>query len=336
VSEPTLAQWRALYAAAVAFRDRAPWRWFRDTDLFAVEHPSLDMTGYSTVMGMGGQEFGQAVFLGAAGYAAYRRLMLEEVEPESLEALSELSSLSATFGDRELLDRRDHEVVRSLGLRFRGRGAWPWFRSMRPGYAPWYLEANEAFFLTEALTQAVAVAERVASGALTLGNGLAGEPILTRGFRDGSWHDEWRPAPAPPGPSQDEATTVDEMRLQRLRAAKSPPRGTWLLDIFPMPTPVGARGERPRLPVMLLAITADGLVLGADVLEPSAGPAERQQAIVKLLEQAPALPRAIRVGRDTVERLIAPLARPLGIRVQHGDMAPLHAAQESLFNYLGR
>jgi len=74
--EPTPPEWQALYAAAAAFYDRAPWRWLTDTDLFAVAHPSFAETGYCVVLGGGAQEFGLAVFLGAASFAAYRRLQL--------------------------------------------------------------------------------------------------------------------------------------------------------------------------------------------------------------------------------------------------------------------
>src|SRR5439155_15666459 len=35
--KPTLEEWRALYTAAVAFRDLAPWRWTSEDDLFGVE-----------------------------------------------------------------------------------------------------------------------------------------------------------------------------------------------------------------------------------------------------------------------------------------------------------
>jgi hypothetical protein len=51
-------------------------------------------------------------------------------------------------------------VIKELGLKFRGRQEWPMFRSYRPGYLPWYLEAPEARTLTYALEQAVEVVLR--------------------------------------------------------------------------------------------------------------------------------------------------------------------------------
>ena len=40
------AQWQALYQAAAAFRDLAPWAWMTDRDLFAVEDPATGEVGY--------------------------------------------------------------------------------------------------------------------------------------------------------------------------------------------------------------------------------------------------------------------------------------------------
>src|SRR5712692_2907158 len=112
--EPTLEEWRALYQAAVAFRDQAPWSWLGDRDFFAVEHPGFDEVGYCDVLGSGGEEFGLAVFVGADGFAFYRRLMLGEFEPEGDDLLTELHSLAATFVDREFIDKHDRAVLNAL------------------------------------------------------------------------------------------------------------------------------------------------------------------------------------------------------------------------------
>jgi len=37
------------------------------------------------------------------------------------------------FEDRDGLDKQDREVIKKLGLKFRGAHAWPMFCSYRPG-----------------------------------------------------------------------------------------------------------------------------------------------------------------------------------------------------------
>src|SRR5690242_13104337 len=125
------------------------------------------------------------------GFERYRQLMTEEVAPESLEASALSRCLTISFVDREFLERPDLAVIRSLGLRFRGRGAWPWFRSQQPGYLPWYLDQEEAVFRQHALGQAMQVAQLVKTGAVGLPSGADGGLVLTRRYRDGIWGQEW-------------------------------------------------------------------------------------------------------------------------------------------------
>lgn len=332
MAEPNQEQWRALYTVTGEFGQLAPWEWMTDEHLFAVESPATGEVGYCSVIGGGGQEFGLAVFLGAEGFAAYRKLMVADLEPESVEAAALLRSLSVTLVDREMLDRRDLEVIRSLGLRFRGRGAWPWFRSQRPGYAPWFLEQDEARFLELALRQAIEVSRWAQAGTLQLTSGVDGRPVLTRCLREDTWVDQWRQPPTWE-PPREEPKPVDAQRLQRLREAKRGGRGVWQLDFSFLPAPIGARGERPYFPCLLLAVSPEGLVLGVQLLEPWSSATERQEAVLTVLEGAPLLPREILVGREEVRRLVGPLAQGLGIRLRTAritDLAALEAIKEEL------
>ena len=45
-------------------------------------------------------------------------------------------AIMLSFEDRDALQEEDLAVIRGLGLSFRGRQAWPLFRSYRPGYLP--------------------------------------------------------------------------------------------------------------------------------------------------------------------------------------------------------
>ena len=69
--------------------------------------------------------------------------------------------IQASFGGRNELRKEDHEIIKRLGLRFRGANAWPAFRSYRPGYLPWFLEDDEIEVLRLILEQVLDVAPRV-------------------------------------------------------------------------------------------------------------------------------------------------------------------------------
>ena len=51
--------------------------------------------------------------------------------------------LQASFEDRSELHDKDRQVIKDLGLKFRGRQTWPLFRSYRAGFVPWHLDADE-------------------------------------------------------------------------------------------------------------------------------------------------------------------------------------------------
>ena len=72
------------------------------------------------------------------------------------------TALRSWFGARRDLDKNDLKVVKDLGRKFRGSNAWPQFRSMQPGYLPWFLTEDEAKFLTLCLAQARQIALRFA------------------------------------------------------------------------------------------------------------------------------------------------------------------------------
>ena len=86
-----------------------------------------------------------SLYLGSEGIHGY--LSLQELGPfADPEDLIQIPQLQASFEDREQLDKRDREVIKELGLKFRGRNAWPMFRSYRPSLFPWFLESGEVLF----------------------------------------------------------------------------------------------------------------------------------------------------------------------------------------------
>ena len=151
MTEPTAEQWLELHEAFREYCSLYPWAYFNDTDLVAVEIPDSEERGYCVVLGSGGIERGLAVYRGDQGLVAFLAMMTGAVDPGSLDALNITNAVSATLCDREELDKKDRDTIRSLGLRYRGRGRWPLFQAYEPGYFPWRVNADEAVFLATAL-----------------------------------------------------------------------------------------------------------------------------------------------------------------------------------------
>ena len=62
--------------------------------------------------------------------------LTSEDETVAPELFLRVPQLQASFEDRNELRDKDRQVIKELGLKFRGRQAWPMFRSYRTGLCP--------------------------------------------------------------------------------------------------------------------------------------------------------------------------------------------------------
>jgi hypothetical protein len=151
---------RQLYESIGKVRDLAPWDWMEEDDLFGVQDPDTGEYGFVSIMGMAGEHFAVAVYRGERGLFGFWH-MQQKGPNMSIEDVLGTPQLQASLEDRETLEKRDRDQIKALGLKYRGRNAWPMFRSYRPGFLPWFIEPAEARFLGYALEQVLEVAPRV-------------------------------------------------------------------------------------------------------------------------------------------------------------------------------
>jgi hypothetical protein len=319
-TSPTLDETRSLFEAAIRFQALQPWSWMEDSDLFGVQDPVSGEVGYCCVMGMAGEHFALAVYLGSEGLAGYMALATGQVSRDPVAVLATQKCLMASFEDRAQLSKADLQTIRDLGLKFRGRNAWPQFRSYRPGYEPWYLTRDEGLFLTIALEQAVDVARRFQEDPDLLTPPRPGLFLVRVPERrpDGwEWRDTWR-APDPWSPPEMKSPPVDKERLQRLRQTAAPVRATLEVDVFYFPQPVKDKGdERPYYPQAVLCVDQkSGLVLFVELVRADALPAALVEQFLQLLERLQQIPREVQVTRQDAYDLLAPIASRLGIRLK--------------------
>ena len=334
--EPSNEQWLDLYQAFREYCESAPWEWLDNSDVVAVEHPSGEYKGYCVVLGDGGIEYGLAVYNGDEGLAHYLELMAGELGGETPEVLDTMDALSALLADREVLSTTDRDIIRNLGLRYRGRGKWPIFRSIKPGYAPWRPEADEAVFLTQALRVTMGIAARVEAGELALY--LDGSPdlILTQVLRQGEWHDQWETlTPPPPALAPD---YPDAARLQQLAESKARSSNTLEFGIFYLYSPVQPeRGQRPFFPtVVAIGDPVSGMVFPENLWGVGPTTADHQESLVKLLESLPFLPAELVVDRPQTAQLVVSVAGPLGIQLAVDETPAIWSFQADMTDFFDR
>ena len=339
---PTITDWQALYQAALEFKEIEAWTWMYDSDVFGVQNPVSGEIGYCCIMGALGEMFALALYLGSEGLESYMRIA-SEPPPDPSEALEELllqKCLMSSFGGREGLTKEDHQVIKLLGLKFRGRIAWPLFRSYRPAYHPWYLTADEARFLTLALQQAREVCLRFREDPALFDppqEELWFVRVPEETDKGLSWRDAWL---EPDLLEEEELPTVpiDELRLARLKKVAQPMDAIWEMDFFLSPSAVqDKRDERPYYHYMTM--TADhrsGLIFGTGLASPEAYLAEFPERFLALAERLKQMPAELWVKREEAYDLLEPITSRLGIDLYLVDeLEALEEARAALGRFMG-
>lgn len=314
---PSIADWQNLYNAAIEFKEIACWNWMYDSDLFGVQNPENGEMGYCCVLGNLGEVFALAAYLGTDGLEGYLKMQSGEVLSGDIQALHIQKCLMASFEDRKFLDKPDLQVIKELGLKFRGRHSWPLFRSYRPGYFPWYLTKGEASFLALALQQALEVAQRFKENEDFLTPPQDHLYLVRVPVEEGgtiNWRNEWLEPP----PLQEEevkAEPIDEVRLERIKKAASRQQGIWEVDFFYAPTPV-KEGGRPYYPrVFLWVDQRSNLILDTHLARPSEYRPEFPEKLLNLIENTHFLPQEILVEKEEAFHLLEPITRRLGVKL---------------------
>ncbi len=330
MSQLTLEAWRRLYELAAEIKMLAPWEWLTETEVFGVQDPQTDQLGFVSVMGQLGDHLAVAVYLGAEGL--YGLWTMEEMGQDlSPEVLLQIPELQLSFEDRDILAQRDRDLIKSLGLKFRGRNAWPMFRSYQPGFLPWHLDVDQVRFMTLALEQALLVLPRVRENP----DMLAPEKEESQDYlvrvpsqqgQDWVWRDEIVQVPPPePRPIR---LVMDEVALGRLKRL---PRAAaaFEIDIIMSPSQIQEhRDDRPKLAFFLLLVDHEsGMVLGSDVLvaDPDQGSMWGQVPlrIVKTLDGLNVVPQQIWARDPLLLQMLALLAQELHFDLYEADELPM-------------
>jgi hypothetical protein len=331
--------WLSLFDAALSFRDLRPWEWMDDGLVFGVVDPAAREIAWCVVLGMNGQVFGLAAYRGSAGLDILRAVHSGKLGPGDDEIRFGFPCLLTTFEDRDGLDARDLGRIKALGLTFRGRHAWPQFRSHRRGLCPWLLDDTEAGVLAEGLRQAVDVCERVRAEPDLLRPRPTGE-LLTRVMAgDGRWIDEWLKPPEQVSAVYPEPQ-IDAREVSVVKASAAGNDGTWEADLFYAPTPVQEeRNARPFYPVAMTWMDSEtGICLAVDLLPESGEPElhgnELVGKLLALTKDHSCIPRSIRVLRPALAAALTKAAGLLGCSVVVVKRLPaLEGLKQQLFEH---
>jgi len=324
-SEPSLNEWKNLYDAAIAFMKIAPWEWMKETDIFGVQNPKTGEVGYCCIMGELGEVLAIAVYLGTEGLDGYLKIRHGEVQPGDPDSLFIQNCLMLSFENRKFMQEDDRAIINELGLKFRGRNAWPLFRRYEPGFFPWFLNKDEVFYMTHALQQATDVCLRVKKDRKLL-RAPKKKQYLIRTIEARNdiflWKDEWRTTACPEKKAEAFDIPVDEVRIQRLKKTAKPAPVIWEIDFFYAPAPV-LEGERPFFPYAIMITDHDtSFILDMYLAESRLYQAEFLDKFLHCIHHASVIPMEILIRKEEVMKLLQPSASRLNIKMS--SVATLH------------
>jgi hypothetical protein len=334
---PTLEEWKRLYDLMSQVKKLAPWEWMEEDDIFGIQIPETKELGFLSVMGTLGEHYAIAVYQGVKGLGGFWQMHSQgpKLTPE---LVLQIPQLQASFEDREMITKEDRDVMKTLGLKYRGANAWPQFRSYRPGCFPWFVEREEAKILIYALEQVLEMAPRFKENP-NLFMPATDQDYLVRVNNNGTWEDSVQQVILREEKILD--LQMNEEALEHLRTLM-PGKFILEIDFYMMEEPVQEkRHERPFFPFMLmLADHESGMIVGIDMLTPLPSLEEMWSEIPAIVVEklADGLPsKEIHVKDDMLYLLLQPVAKEAGFTLKKQPrLKQIDRAKRELRNFTNR
>lgn len=333
----------AAYDLADRLHQLAPWRWMDEISLIAIEHPQSGRRDHISIMGMAGNHYSLALYLGPVARQRFNLIQASEVagkpipDSELTALVLDTPQLQCSFSDRGDLFKSELAAIKAAGKKYRGEN-WPTFRSFRPGRCPIPANDEEVAWLCTAIEQVLEVAPTLDLGDDTLDYDQNGPEILTRRFIDGEWRTEWTkddPSlfeyPQPP---------ADEFLLEKIRrhSKEVPLEAAFIM----VPNPIGKSRETSMFPYFLLLVEPKSrLVVGHAVWTVETKSHEELMdsiptEFLRLCDRGSIRPASIAVDSPATHALLSPMAQVLGIRCDLKKRLPaLDQVFQSLLGFMG-
>lgn len=164
---PSFQAMQRLYGLASDLYGLRPWRVLDEDNLIVVRDSISGELRYCSVMGALGEVFSMHAYIGTEGLRQFRKLAAG-ISDDPGEFLASTHCVYVEFVKKAELLRQDKELLAALGHP-QGKGlASPIFRTMRPGFLPWFVTADEARTLAECIRAVVVVCAAMASPEKTM------------------------------------------------------------------------------------------------------------------------------------------------------------------------
>jgi hypothetical protein len=321
---PSFQAMKRLYGLASDLYGLRPWQLLDEDNLIVVRDSVSGELCYCSVMGALGEVLSMHAYIGTEGLRQFRKMEAEEIADPG-EFFASTHCVYVEFVPRAELQRQDRELLATLGHP-QGRGlASPIFRTMRPGFLPWFVTEDEARTLAECIRAVIVVCTAVASQeSVKFWERADIYPIVTR--MEGAeprYCVEMFQSILPPEPPVAPARLAEET-LSALRGRDFAVRGVMELDLTYSGAAIGKKGERNACASVAIAVDAEsGTVLAPEVTDSSSPAGDTlAKVFLKAIEGSRTLPTEVRVRNQRVKDCLAPLMESLGVTIRVASRLP--------------
>ena len=327
--KPSLEQMRGLYELMGKIKLLKPWDNLWDMDLVCVELPKWEEPVFCSVMGRNGNCFGIVVHPGLNSAAGLIR-QASSGEENALSFLGYSNCLTCYFGDREDLETEDRKLIKDLGLSFRGKNNWPYFRRSRPECLPWFISALDAEVLEKVLVSFIAAYTAFAEGKVSVD--FEEGQVLYHAYsaEKNEWTTEARPLPKVPLYVEvyviDNEIFTGSLRQKNLNGCSIEVDTLY----YPMPCGMNKDGFPAVMRLALVVDSTQGLVADQCLLQPDDDVSEVLIELLASYINKFGRPSQLHVRDQWTGALLEDFCQKTGIGLQTGGVPLLDKFAEEL------
>lgn len=271
-------QEKQLFSLAKKLYEERFWNDYWDTDLIAIQLENQKEPIVISILGKSEQNYGFLFYRNSKELSYFfdrmKRADLQEFRTP-MEMLQSQKCLALEYENRLDLDKEAYQRIKSSGIPFRGKKAWPVFIDYRPGYYPYPIEKADERMMIDVMEKLLETAKAFRKKLTFYETERRNHEILLRTYhKDGSHEDgvlnlseliEDSVAHV----EEEAPVLVTKFEMKRVASQKFG-SSIWELDIDFVETPIRPpEGGRPYFPNILLVVNSEtGQIICSEFIKP--------------------------------------------------------------------
>jgi len=309
-----LEKWRKIYYYTKLIVELDPWSRFEEKDVFVLKTKEKQEEHFYSFLEESCGRCAIAIYRNGQAYCKAReRLHGRNTKHEPIFMLQD--AVIFVLGDREDVSKHNYGIIKELGLKCRGKGAWPFFEKYSIGYAPQAIPEDELDMLQDDLGNLWMMVYMIAEGRVAVD--FKNREIMARCYNPGddTFYSYATRLTRPLTPDYNVITLNDKEWLASLRESHS--KGTISMDWSYIPTVIRDEGIDivPRL--LLIIENSSGCILRCTMLPPSELPHEDLLDELLDLFDVYGKPSTIQICDKEIECYIRELCKEIKIHVEY-------------------